>query len=1783
MTHTSPRKRRRFLAAIPACALLLWAGARVSTASPGLALAQSEAHIRIDPEGDSWTGTTATYTTTIEVHFCAMDRVTHHDVDVTLGGQGLSTGTFTQVTAISPCNPGTTHHYFIQPSITLTPGTHTLDASFGDLSGGSASQSVQFTYTLNTTPPPPPASVAVTPDNGTSGRRVSGSYTELFVVRNTGTSQATFNLAVACTGASLSGCAATRPSVTLPPGDSADVAVNYVASVPEGELIFFQPEPNQLMLKAWNSAAVTVRDSGVYAVDVGGAQEGPPLPAQVGQVGHNMRLDRGSCVVAAAGDAAFECGDLRLVHALPGTRILNQLRTPVLLYSSQHARPHPVIGIPFTPTPSYDFYAPTVQQVRAVVRMGATVLKDTTWTGLSIPTMSATDATMPKYRFAAGFDTDLPTGFYDYEVELTATYSNGTVEPHGPFAGRFVVVNRKASAFGTGWWLSGVEGLHSSPADTSARLWVGGDGSYRLYRRASPTRWVADRWDRPDTLRYEASALRYVRVLPGKAEVHFDVYGRHVRTVNALGHWSDFEWNPAVSGQLLRLHLPRTASFNTGYHYLFEYNNTGGRLSRVVPPGLPRPVTVGMSSGRITSISGPDAYAVGFGYAGTSNVPQSRTNRRQVTTTFAFDAGQRLESVTNTAGTAATGDDVTIRFRAAESQGITGPVAPEDVYTRVDGPRPDTDVLDHTRFYLDRWGIPTQVRDAAGRTTTIVRGDVRWPGLATEMTDASGFRTTVGFDGRGNLVSSTEWNPYGDGRHATTIHRWSAVWDAVTETTSPEGEISRTSYDAAGRREWEQAGRADSTRIRYFYHPSTHAAAPGLLERMETPSGTERYEYDARGNLSATVSPMLVRVVLQSDAIGRVVGVRTPIDSLQTRFRKDTTVYDVMDRARHAESWAPVNASGQLLTGLERVVVDNGYDEEGHPTFVSRSASPDPAGVTTVTTRWEYDALGRRTVEIQPDNTPTDLADNPRDSTYYDAAGNVTRISTRRLMATRLGTSFSQVGGQITMEYDALNRLLKRRRPAVVYPLRKDGIAKYRKDFDDNPPYPYHPNDAAGGFTIAADSATFTYHVSGGIQQANNPDAQVSRTYYPNGQLQTETQRIRTLAGANFTAHQYTLEYRYDRNGRQTGVRHPSQLGPTGSGNDWNAYSYNELGALHGVTDALGKTLTHQYAADGTLVGITRPAGVQEQITTDADGLVRLQSITGPGGGLRNTRFGYDGRGKLLWSGNTILRRDTTWASYSPLGNAVSGGRSHRGVNLAGGPQRTVVRETSTYDALGRRTHAASVDTTWLETYVGRGASYSEVHSRGEAFRYAPGVGRLRAKNDSIYYDADGNTEFNTEHGDEGSERASFYAADGQLVAAELRVSAGSAGTLLHNVFEDYRYDALGRRVWTRARRWCSADPWEGFCRISKLRRTVWDGDREFYEIQMPGDSTSAYLENDAGPVSLPRDESVSFPVDPNPFFGRVAYAYGHGVDQPLSIVRMGYADLLDANGQYVGRWTAAPFSIFPLWTTRGQGDLGVFEDGGIQRCVATLRCVRISWPGTWFDLVRPRVQRNSWHGSLVEDKEDATGTLYRRNRSYDPATGQFTQEDPIGLAGGLNLYGYADGDPVNYSDPFGLFAMGWDEDFDDPDQTGPRPPRRGGGIRTITGFRTRGRGLERHEGAFNPRSGGQPGHTLSEHVNVSTRDIQRAARQTGNLKSRFSSRRVAERAVGDVLQNRQFEIEAWLRTAQSNRHELRLRLSYTTGEVASPNGNVRQATGVRIILRRGRNGSYYIETAHPF
>ena len=49
------------------------------------------------------------------------------------------------------------------------------------------------------------------------------------------------------------------------------------------------------------------------------------------------------------------------------------------------------------------------------------------------------------------------------------------------------------------------------------------------------------------------------------------------------------------------------------------------------------------------------------------------------------------------------------------------------------------------------------------------------------------------------------------------------------------------------------------------------------------------------------------------------------------------------------------------------------------------------------------------------------------------------------------------------------------------------------------------------------------------------------------------------------------------------------------------------------------------------------------------------------------------------------------------------------------------------------------------------------------------------------------------------------------------------------------------------------------------------------------------------------------------------------------------------------------------------------------------------------------------------------TGLHYNWHRYYDPGTGRYITPDPIGLAGGINPFLYAEANPVNYIDPNGL------------------------------------------------------------------------------------------------------------------------------------------------------------------
>ncbi|WP_051107662.1 RHS repeat-associated core domain-containing protein [Paenibacillus fonticola] len=101
------------------------------------------------------------------------------------------------------------------------------------------------------------------------------------------------------------------------------------------------------------------------------------------------------------------------------------------------------------------------------------------------------------------------------------------------------------------------------------------------------------------------------------------------------------------------------------------------------------------------------------------------------------------------------------------------------------------------------------------------------------------------------------------------------------------------------------------------------------------------------------------------------------------------------------------------------------------------------------------------------------------------------------------------------------------------------------------------------------------------------------------------------------------------------------------------------------------------------------------------------------------------------------------------------------------------------------------------------------------------------------------------------------------------------------------------------------------------------------------------------------------------------------------------------------------------------------------------------------------------------EDVE--TGLYYNRFRYYSPHEGMYTQQDPIGLAGGIRLYGYVD-DPIIWVDVFGLKKNGGSKGSDSTEQC------RGGG----TGK------LERSEHAVLRSKEGRP-------VGSAINDVQKA------------------------------------------------------------------------------------------
>jgi RHS repeat-associated protein len=245
-----------------------------------------------------------------------------------------------------------------------------------------------------------------------------------------------------------------------------------------------------------------------------------------------------------------------------------------------------------------------------------------------------------------------------------------------------------------------------------------------------------------------------------------------------------------------------------------------------------------------------------------------------------------------------------------------------------------------------------------------------------------------------------------------------------------------------------------------------------------------------------------------------------------------------------------------------------------------------------------------------------------------------------------------------------------------------------------------------------------------------------------------------------------------------------------------------------------------------------------------------------------------------------------------------------------------------------------------------------------------------------------------------------YFGADDRLMAVQRYSWRGQ--DYRDGTWEEYRYDALGRRIATRVRRHDTTAPYAGnvsgplcqsttpICR-SYVERVWWDGDTDqaLFESRTP-----------EGTADVSNDDYV----------GNI---HGVTLDEPLAVISH----------------RAGNVTRIINYNWRGQGLSSVFPDGSGADFTTGSTSAEVDWPAetqreTYFTPA-PEVAPNStpkkWLGTFVQNGIGTTGMLYRRNRYFDTKSGRFTQEDPTGIATGLNVYGFADGDPVNFSDPFGL------------------------------------------------------------------------------------------------------------------------------------------------------------------
>lgn len=872
------------------------------------------------------------------------------------------------------------------------------------------------------------------------------------------------------------------------------------------------------------------------------------------------------------------------------------------------------------------------------------------------------------------------------------------------------------------------------------------------------------------------------------------------------------------------------------------------------------------------------------------------------------------------------------------------------------------------------------------------------------------------------------------------------------ELTDRNGEFLRITRDAQGRvsRVDNSAGR----RLHFEFSPQ------GLLLCIREPrEGGEpiqwvRYEYNLAGDLTAVFNGadqrvrgfgwrahMLVehvnaaglicryeydreapdgRVLLQTDSLGR----RWRFDyhpghTLVTDVRGAVQRFD-FDRMGRLIGWTDAlgRRTRRYLDGFGRLTV---------------LESPAKARST-----YEYDDQGRLTTLTWPDGT--------QQAMEWDAATGL-RTAVTDEAGQRTGFGYDERGNLITyQEADGTATLFERdarglavkivnaKESASLLTWTKDGqLASYTDCSGQRTAYTY---DEAGRLTsmvnALGETTRYAYDAAGHLVEITQPGGHVEHyqhdlmgrlvvfrdaagltTRYewaPDGQLAS-----RVDTGGRMWRHEYDAARRLIALVNEQGRRY--------------TYEYDQADRLVAETNFHGQTVRYELDADGHTVRQTECPDSEERIVTDMERDIRgrlKRRVLSVGGAVRQVSvYRHDELGRLV---EGIDENSRVSFTYDALGRVTS---ETALLKTPDGGRRTIALQHE-IDPLGQRAATVLPDGRKL-AYLSYGSGHlhqinidgqvitdmerDELHRersrtqgaltsrlswdeagrwstrltdtdgelrRREAFEFDP-VGRL------THHELDGVTDQGADRADR-AESSFRYDELGRLREVQTQGEgvpcpkvAGAAGLR-------YAFDAHGR---VTSKTWPNGDhidlAWDA---EHRLRRACVQRGGHTQETEYHYDVFSRRIAKTGG-----EGRAQDFLWDGNRLLGQ-SMADGTALfvyDKPDSYTPL--AQLATRPGQAPDiRHYQVDHIGTPLLLSDDQGRV-TWRSGG---------------PGDGVD-------QPLRHPGQMHDAE--SGLHYNRFRYYDPDSGYYLSQDPIGLAGGEHVYLYANGDPVNLADPLGLMV----------------------------------------------------------------------------------------------------------------------------------------------------------------